>query len=810
MQACSPTPTLLQRTLRDPLHLPGYPAAGQGDPGPHRCARACPVPGAAPKVEDFPPDIPAGKSLVSTLYGAFGLRQQSDELTAPERLAARQRYEAARQAHDRARAAFDAAEAAKLTPEALQAHRRRLIATHLEASAPDRPGESTALAGPAEAHLYGRLVHHFPGLILRRRMLRIGADAYHPDYVLFDPSHKLRIDIELDEPYTRRLGTPIHFLEDEQSVDAPRDRAFLAAGWAVVRFSEEQAVTDPDGCARVVADVREQLTGKATPGLSGVQPVTPAPRWSREDANRMASAGTRTTLLASVTTQEATSAPRAPRRAFTPSANQRRIFEFLAHGKGHGLVVAVAGSGKSTTLLEAVKVVQAKQPAARVVLLAFNRSIATELREKLREDGLSGVETATLNGFGNRLLIAHRGRENVKLIRNKERGMLNRAARELGVPLSDADMKKAVNLYGKFQSYAHLGAHALADFETLATQYNVKDATHLQPVVARALELAVETYLSSGQYTMDEQNYLPVKLGLPITPYDFVFVDECQDLTQTQLSMVVRAAGDTGRLLFVGDPRQAIMGFRGADNRSVQNIQNLGPTELPLTVSYRCPTSHVELAKKLMPRLEAAPGARKGEIMQVSWDEAFAHVREGDLLFARTQALVDWVVLELLARGLTLNYTAQARKTEDDDDLGSTSARVTQVVKALQGAAQTFQPSTAPARRPAVSRYDKPIEKLLPWALGQIHRQAQAWDGAFTEYVDMLTRPDERLGVRVSSAHQAKGLEAERVFVMGETAFAVPRQDQQAWEYEQELNLKYVALTRAKETLHLVGEPKYG
>lgn len=759
-----------------------------------------------PKAEDFPPDISAGKSLVATLYGAFGLRKQSDELTAPERLTARQRYETARQAYNRAQATFDAAEAAKFTPEALQSHRRRMVAPYLEASASDRPGESAALVGPAEAHLYSRLAHHFPGLILRRRMLRVGADAYHPDYLLFDPAHKLRIDIELDEPYTLRVGMPIHFLEGEESIDAPRDQAFLAAGWAVVRFSEEQAVNDPDGCARVIADVREKLTGKVTPSLCAVQPVTPAPRWSREDANRMAAAGTRSVLLKTVTTQEPMPAPKAARRVFSPSQNQRRIFEFLAHGQGHGLVIAVAGSGKSTTLLEAVKVVQAKQPSARIVLLAFNKSISNELSEKLREDGIRGVETATLNGFGLQLLAADRGKDNIKIIRNKERGMLNRAARDLGMFLSDADMRKAADLYSKFQSYVYLDPGSQGDFERLATQYSVNAAAHLQPVVARALELAVGLYVSSGQCTLDEQNYLPVKLKLPIRPYDFVFVDECQDLTQTQLEMVVRAAGAKGRLLFVGDPGQAIMGFRGADNQSVQNILNLQPTELPLTVSYRCPTLHINLAKKLMPSLEAAPGAKPGDILELSWDEAFEHVQEGDLLFARTRKLVDWVVLELLARGMTLNYTVE---TEDDDEGGNTSARAMHVAKALREAAMTYKGMAVPARRPAVSKKDKPLEKLLPWALGQIHQQAQAWDGEFTEYVELLTRPDERLGVRVSSAHQAKGLEARRVFVMGESAFEKSKSDQQAWVEDQERNLKYVALTRAKETLHLVKEPEY-
>jgi DNA helicase II / ATP-dependent DNA helicase PcrA len=70
-----------------------------------------------------------------------------------------------------------------------------------------------------------------------------------------------------------------------------------------------------------------------------------------------------------------------------------------------------------------------------------------------------------------------------------------------------------------------------------------------------------------------------------------------------------------------------------------------------------------------------------------------------------------------------------------------------------------------------------------------------------------MTAPDSRLGVRVCTTHRAKGLEAQRVFVMDEANIGELRQEQQAWERQQEQNLRYVALTRAKETMYLVGKP---
>jgi superfamily I DNA/RNA helicase len=62
---------------------------------------------------------------------------------------------------------------------------------------------------------------------------------------------------------------------------------------------------------------------------------------------------------------------------------------------------------------------------------------------------------------------------------------------------------------------------------------------------------------------------------------------------------------------------------------------------------------------------------------------------------------------------------------------------------------------------------------------------------------------DERQGVTFSSIHKAKGLEAERVFIL--LPEIIPhKMSRQSWQLEQEYNLKYVAITRAKSELFFV------
>lgn len=61
--------------------------------------------------------------------------------------------------------------------------------------------------------------------------------------------------------------------------------------------------------------------------------------------------------------------------------------------------------------------------------------------------------------------------------------------------------------------------------------------------------------------------------------------------------------------------------------------------------------------------------------------------------------------------------------------------------------------------------------------------------------------------VLLSTIHRAKGLEAERIFLLNPDEMPLKWSNQQAWELEQEYNIKYVALTRAKHELYLVKSP---
>jgi superfamily I DNA/RNA helicase len=81
-------------------------------------------------------------------------------------------------------------------------------------------------------------------------------------------------------------------------------------------------------------------------------------------------------------------------------------------------------------------------------------------------------------------------------------------------------------------------------------------------------------------------------------------LDEAQDLNNCQTELAIALAGKTGRILGVGDPFQSVFGFAGADHNSYVNFRDrLKATELPLSICYRCPTSHINLVNKVFPKI---------------------------------------------------------------------------------------------------------------------------------------------------------------------------------------------------------------
>ncbi|MBO3458423.1 endonuclease domain-containing protein [Aetokthonos hydrillicola Thurmond2011] len=145
-------------------------------------------------------------------------------------------------------------------------------------------GSGTAPVGASEEQFGKVLRLYFSDWVrAQQEMLPDGHEhPYTADFLIVEPITGLHLDIEVDESHCFSTGEPTHFIGD----DDYRNKCFVEAGWVVIRFAEEQVVSQPTRCCRFIANVLAKVTGNTgiTQQFANVLPVTPMKQWSRPQA----------------------------------------------------------------------------------------------------------------------------------------------------------------------------------------------------------------------------------------------------------------------------------------------------------------------------------------------------------------------------------------------------------------------------------------------------------------------------------------------------------------------------------------------
>jgi DNA helicase-2/ATP-dependent DNA helicase PcrA len=494
--------------------------------------------------------------------------------------------------------------------------------------------------------------------------------------------------------------------------------------------------------------------------------------------------------------------------SFVPSQYQADIFDWISNGTGNAIVNAVAGSGKSTTLKEGISYVPAGKT---VVYLAFNKSVQVEFERKIAgSEAGARCQVKTLNGLGHGALLRKLGK--VRLDEHKYRNICKTIAEATQLP-DGWDVKKYTNALLELTSHTmssltdptdtdamnnlvdHTGTEVPNDFEAFR---------HVKQIVELGIDLAINQQLVG----FDDQIFLPAKFGWEVSMFDFVMVDECQDLSVAKLALVTRAIkGKSGRALFVGDPKQAIYGFAGADAYSYGSIKTkMNAKEFPLSVCYRCPTSVLDLARSIVPNIEAAPNASEGKVEHIKESAMYAQLRIGDLVLCRLTAPLIRTALTLISKRIP----AHVKGREIGRQLTGTirDAAKKQRVYRMDEFANALDKYAEDGLKKLRSKDNN--ERAVEAFQDRIDAIYVCWEASHAETIDGLCEEIESLfidgkpAVELSTVHKAKGLEEDNVFIIAPDKMPLVWKGQLEWEFEQEMNIEYVAFTRAKKALFLV------
>jgi superfamily I DNA/RNA helicase len=503
----------------------------------------------------------------------------------------------------------------------------------------------------------------------------------------------------------------------------------------------------------------------------------------------------------------------------------------------HLIVRARAGTGKTTTIIEAVNHIR---PPGRILLCAFNKRIQLELAARLKN---SRAEARTLHSLGFGILRANVG-EDVKIDDDVEWERI------------DVVLAKRWKKWGKLElgEEGRRGARKLIAWakgvepfatrdELLALAIDVEETAGLVPAVRETVATVAYLsmrraanfldYLKEGYDTIsyDDMIFVAVVNGWARPLYRWVICDESQDMNASQLLLAQAVLKEDGHLVFVGDEKQAIYGFRGADSGCLDRLKaELGTDELPLTVTYRCPRLVVAEAQRLVGDFTAAESAPEGVVRRTTLDKALHELDRGDVVLSRVNAPLVGICLALIrqnkpgvvagrdiGKGLLATMAKIKAGTIPDFLTGLRAWEVEQEERIKAKAGKVHR--TAQVERALVDMRDR-VECLAAIALSADPGAGLDWVRA--RIVGLFEDVKDRSKViTCSSIHKAKGLEWPRVFLLTDTLYrgamgwgkstvgeAIGGQSKLEVDVfpadSEERNLHYVGVTRAMQELVLV------
>lgn len=395
-----------------------------------------------------------------------------------------------------------------------------------------------------------------------------------------------------------------------------------------------------------------------------------------------------------------------------------------------------------------------------------------------------------------------------------------------------------------------------SELETLAATYGIEgfDPGKVFTAVNSLLQQSRDPDVCRKMIDFSDMLWLPVVNGLRVEQSDLMLPDEWQDACRASQEIALRAGR---RIVCVGDERQAIYGFAGADTESMSRMSSLllagsgfsgGNNsedylrEFPLTETRRCGKAIVAEALARVNALPHSAGKAtltahasnpEGVVRRMKYAEAYGGYQEvsgesnlgylpGDMVLCRTNAPIVGLAFKLLkdkrpvqiqGRPIGADFKRMVKMSKCKD--------VTCLLEWIDKYEQTQIERLRKRRNvdeeaivivqdrciilrglcdgafdmKAVYKNIDELDALFNGKDGEEEVAESKWD----KRSQAAKLPKERV-ILLSSGHRAKGLESKRVFILRPDLLPHPMA-KTAWAKEQESNLIWVMVTRAIEEL---------
>jgi DNA helicase-2/ATP-dependent DNA helicase PcrA len=486
-------------------------------------------------------------------------------------------------------------------------------------------------------------------------------------------------------------------------------------------------------------------------------------------------------------------------RALPPrTAYQKAICLEIMKRQDHVVVNALAGTGKTITIEQSVS----DFPGANVRVQTCHGFGFGAHRYHVRQHGINEVDVNE-----DKVGVILRQLTNVEFLNANDKV---RAEQKIG------PAKRLVSLF-KSQGFIAIRPEATnEDCIALCDRYDVELPDPTEIPETEIFDLARQALTVSNReisiIDYDDMIYLPVLLRASFAPNDIIYVDESQDLNPIRIALIKLAANSKCQVVCVGDRNQAIYGFTGADTEAIDSVVKMfNSVELPLSTCWRCPTSVITEAQKIVPQIEAAPNAIEGSVITLkNEDEMMKLAEAGDFVLCRTTAPLVDTCMQLIRHGKAATVRGRDIGKGLENLCDKIRKRRTSKGKELVDALVAYREDQA-------SKLSHPSKEAQLMAMGDKVDTLLVLSEECTSFDDLKKKinsifSDAQNGelkglILCSTCHKAKGLEADRVFIIHPELLPGPWA-RQAWQIQQERNLKYVATTRAMRELYWVPNAK--
>jgi F-box protein 18 (helicase) len=471
----------------------------------------------------------------------------------------------------------------------------------------------------------------------------------------------------------------------------------------------------------------------------------------------------------------------------------------IVNSTGNIKINAVAGSGKTTTLIEYARA----RPTERILYLAFNKAVKLEAEKKFAEKGITNVKIETAHS------LAYAG-----VVRRS-----NYTIKSEGYKTPEIVELLGLNSFtGRHTEYiiaTHINAFVAyfcnssktkvqdLDYEDVVSDPVAKQFVHTFKQQIAQLTRIFLAKMNKGEIPITHDFYLKkFQLGKPSLPFDTILFDEGQDASEAMLNVFL---SQKATKVIVGDQHQQIYGWRYAIN----SLEKVDYPTYHLSASFRFDQDIARLARMViswkrhlkLPSAVTITGA--GKPGKIKTRAVIARTNAGLLLKAIELLIEKKEIKSVYFEGRIENYT-----------YASEGASIYDVLNLYTGEKDRIRDKMIASMKD-MKELEEYIENTGDAQLGMLTEVVKEYGKKLPGYIKQLkeshiTHDDKNKADMVfSTVHRSKGIEYDEVTLVDDfitedrLVEMVDEKEVSVAKLTEEINLLYVAVTRTKSELYV-------